>query len=245
MGQWHSIPQPPSSVNNGLPSGASWPKTQFLQLFIPAVLVLFLPFAVWWFWGWLNNRGRWKVTDNSKPIREHYIKTWHGFTERGKVERRKQKRKETWDKVRNQFLWKTTRADYSWVFWDPDGSKRAEFEQERDSTWLRYLPHWVMSLGHGSLQPMTGPNQSRLGDAEKGLIQSRPFHNSDDLRPTQPFDAEPIPTIDSGRFDGSEADVHTASTGIIMSGALKRFFKHTCHAPKAPSAVGSATSVGF
>ena len=220
MGQWHSIPQPPSSVNKGLPSGASWPKTQFLQLFIPAVLVLFLPFAIWWFWGWLNNRGRWKVTDNSKPIREHYIKTWHGFTERGKVERRKQKRKETRDKVRNQFLWKTTRADYSWVFWDPDGSKRAEFEQERDSTWLRFLPHWVRSLGHGSLQPMTGPNRSRLGDAEKGLIQSRPFHNSDDDRPTQPFDVEQIPTMHSGRFDGSEADIHTASTGIIMSGAL-------------------------
>ena len=223
MGLGQSIMQGLSGTKKPLSPADASHKKLFIELAALAILVLCLPFIIWWIWGCINNFGRWKVTDNSKSDRKHYIKTWHGFTEREKVDRRKQKRKEVRDKFRSMFVWKTTRGDYSWIFWDPDGSKKAEFEEERNSTWLRHLPRWMRSKGYGSLESMTAGNSNRLGDAEKGLIQSRPFRNSDEVRPSHPFDANQLhrtARVSSWQVDGIEQGTCITRTGLAMDGVL-------------------------
>lgn len=222
MGLWHSIFERLSGAKDApSPTDASHKKL-FIELATLAIIVLSLPFIIWWIWGCINNLGRWKVTDNSLADRRHYIKTWHGFTEREKVDRRRQARREVREKFRSMFVWKTTRADYSWVFWDPDGSKKAEFDEERNSTWLRHLPRWMRSRGYGSLRHMVGGNMNTLGDAEKGLTQSRPFHNSDEVRPPIPFDTNQLQQtarVNSLQVDGGERGVCTMRTGLAIDSA--------------------------
>ncbi|KAI4131779.1 MAG: hypothetical protein LQ347_002833 [Umbilicaria vellea] len=222
MGLWHSISQGLSGAKNAPSPADASHKKLFIELATLAIIVLCLPFIIWWMWGYINNLGRWKVTDSSKADRKHYIKTWHGFTEREKVDRRKQARKEVREKFRSMFVWKTTRADYNWVFWDPDGSKKAEFDEERNDTWLRHLPRWMRSRGYGSLQHMMGGSMNPLGDAEKGLPQSPPFHNSDEIRSAHPFDTNQLhqaARVNSLQVDGGEPGTCTMRTGITMDGA--------------------------
>lgn len=223
MGLWQSVMQGLSDAKKPLSPADPSHKTLFIELAMLAILVLCLPFVIWWIWGCINNLGRWKVTDDSKTDRKHYIKTWHGFTEREKIDRRKQKRKEVREKIRSMFVWKTTRADYSWIFWDPDGSKKAKVEEERNSTWLRHLPCWMRSRGYGSLRLMRGGNLDRLADAEKGLIQSRPFHNPDEIRLSHPFDIDQLhqtARLNALQVDGTERGTCALRTGIAMDGAM-------------------------
>lgn len=222
MGLSHSIFQGPLGAKHAPSPADASHKKLFIELATLAIIVLCLPFIIWWMWGYINNLGRWKVTDSSKADRKHYIKTWHGFTEREKVDRRKQARKEVREKFRSMFVWKTTRADYSWVFWDPDGSKKAKFNEERNSTWLRHLPRWMRSQGYGSLRHMMGGNMNPLGDAEKGQTQSGLFHNSDEIRPPHSFDTDQLhqtARVNSLQVDGGERGTCTMTTGTTMDGA--------------------------
>ena len=221
MGLWQSIVQGLSDAKKTSSPADVSHKTLLIELAILAILVLCLPFVIWWIWGCINNFGRWKVTDNSKTDRKHYIKTWHGFAEREKVDRRKDKRKEVRDKFRSMFVWKTTRVDYSWMFWDPDGSKKEQFEEERNSTWLRHLPVWMRSRRYGSLGPTTRGDANQLGDAEKGLIQTLLSHDSDEIRPSRPFDVSPLhetARVSSWQVDGIKRE--TCTTGVAINGAL-------------------------
>ncbi|KAL8933644.1 MAG: hypothetical protein Q9216_006272 [Gyalolechia sp. 2 TL-2023] len=90
--------------------------------------------------------------------------TWHGWVDSGK---RKEKRdRNRLRKPRPNLLPRTTRADYSWVFWDPTGDKQKKFNQQREETVIRYLPRWMRSSPFGSVTPTV--NNTRDIEAARG-----------------------------------------------------------------------------
>ncbi|KAL8710671.1 MAG: hypothetical protein Q9225_007248 [Loekoesia sp. 1 TL-2023] len=121
-----------------------------------------IPLCVSLFWYLLSHWGWWKL--HQRGVRRPLVRTWHGWVESGqKKEKRERNRLR---KPPSRILPRTTRADYSWVFWDPTGEKQRKFTQEREETILRYVPRWMRSSPFGSATPAA--NNSREIEARRG-----------------------------------------------------------------------------
>ncbi|KAI4185805.1 MAG: hypothetical protein L6R41_003891 [Letrouitia leprolyta] len=97
-------------------------------------------------WGW------WKLHD--RRTRSPLVRTWHGWVDSGKCKDKSERNR--LKKSPPSILPRTTRADYSWVFWDPTGEKQEKFRQQREETMVRYLPRWMRSNPFGSVAPTVG-----------------------------------------------------------------------------------------
>ena len=80
------------------------------------------------------------------------IRTWHGWVESKNVKDKRQR-----NRLRRlpPCIPRTARADYSWIFWDPTGELQRKFNQEREKSFVRYLPNWMRSSPFGSAEPDT------------------------------------------------------------------------------------------
>ncbi|KAL8736585.1 MAG: hypothetical protein Q9181_002355 [Wetmoreana brouardii] len=105
-----------------------------------------IPLGIGIFWYILSHWGWWKL--HRRGARRPLVRTWHGWVEssnqKGKTERNRLREPPP------RIIPRSTRADYSWVFWDPTGKKRKKFEQEREESALRFVPRWMRSSAFGS-----------------------------------------------------------------------------------------------
>lgn len=108
------------------------------------------------------------------------MRTWHGWAKAETEAKRVRKRRKRKQFMRQNFIWRSTAADYSWVFWDANGDKQRQFESKRAKSGLRYLPHWLKSSEHGSLHPDAKSTLKRIGAAEEGKILPSSVHASEE-----------------------------------------------------------------
>lgn len=78
---------------------------------------------------------------------------------------------------------RSTRGDYSWIFWDPTGDKQRRFKQERDESILRYVPRWMRSSAFGSADAdINASHDVEAGDIseaiESGHTSSTGYRNT-------------------------------------------------------------------
>ncbi|PGG97650.1 hypothetical protein GX51_07217 [Blastomyces parvus] len=145
--QTHVLPPRPA---NGPPGGVV-PVTSFfrwktlLWIMIATICIFLLTVYIWKFGAFLRHFTSHRILDgNPKSIR--YAKTWHGWVPLDDYERKKARRKEQFRKFRRSVAWRSSHADYSWVWWDPKG---AAVEQHfDDQKGIRWLPRWLKSYEH-------------------------------------------------------------------------------------------------
>lgn len=113
-----------------------------------------IPIVLGLLWYALRHWGWWKLRrqGNRRPL----VRTWHGWVESSDDNNRRERNRLS--KPRPRVMPRTTRSDYSWVFWDPTGERRRGFEQEREESLVRYLPQWMRSSAFGSADPNPNPN---------------------------------------------------------------------------------------
>ena len=143
-------------------------------------------------WGW------WRLREPGAP---EYVRTWHGWIERSKYDRNLKRTKRYKEKFRDLFKYKSTNIDYEWLFWDPTGLKRMEYELQREQTFIRYLPRWMRSW-----QPQCLP----ATDVEQGIrveLSSR----YDQTRPSVPIVTQ---------MDGPHSCREQTQSYPVMTGAL-------------------------
>lgn len=99
-------------------------------------------------WGW------WKLRQSGS--RRPLVRTWHGWVESSAPSEKRPRNRLR--KPPPHIVTRIAKTDYSWIFWDPTGAKRRKFEQEREETWVRYLPRWMRSSPFGSANAATNPN---------------------------------------------------------------------------------------
>ncbi|MCJ1223496.1 hypothetical protein MMC12_000138 [Toensbergia leucococca] len=124
-----------------------------------------------------TNWGHWRLR-NAEP-QQHYVRTLHGWVRHDILAKRRARRKEAWNAVARMFAWKTTLADYTWVFWDPTGMKQMDNKEQRERTFIRHLPHWMRSLDHGSLSPtypVWAEGHNSYGNSREAAFPGRPSH---------------------------------------------------------------------
>lgn len=146
-----------------------------------SMIILCAPFLIWILWIFIKGRGKWRIGKaGNKP---HYVRTWHGWAEAEDGANSVLRHARIKQTIQKKLIWKTTTADYSWIFWDVDGTKYQNYRSQRDQSILRYLPTWLRSHASGSLEPGSRIAPNRLGAAEEGKISLRSFRHSSEIQP--------------------------------------------------------------
>ena len=171
----------PASTYGALPDPSAWPPSFFRFLAAISLGILCLPFSIWGLWIIVKDWGAWKI--HSAEPRPHYVRTWHGWVEADTGAKKARIRRRRKDIIRRNLVWRTTNADYRWIFWDPHGNKQRQFDYERERSVLRFVPRWLRSTKHGSIQPDTTLVPNRLSAAEEGKITLRSFRHSCEIQP--------------------------------------------------------------
>ena len=158
-----------------------WDRRAFENLGMISAALLLTPFMLWTAWHSVKGWGRWRLRKSGN--RPHYVRTWHGWVETEKAARRAVERAQFRNHIRQKLAWRTTTADYSWVFWDPRGAKRQEYEDNRRRSMIRHLPRWTRSYEPGSLMPDARITPNRLEAAAEGKVSLRSFPHSSEIQP--------------------------------------------------------------
>ncbi|KAM0800955.1 hypothetical protein BDR22DRAFT_222463 [Usnea florida] len=138
---------------------------------IPAyigVAMLSLIFVTWALWRTCHNWGWWRI--HAPSPRPQYLRTLFGWVDRETLESKQAKRARLQKTKRDQRkIYRTTKADYRWVFHDPTGELQQRYDNQKQRSYLRLLPSWMRSYPHGALQ---SDKITKPGKASKGVYQS-------------------------------------------------------------------------
>ena len=117
----------------------------FFELFAGTVCIFFLGVLFWKIGQFLRFLSRHKVlrARRDKQASPRYAKTWYGWVKLSRHQANKQPFQKFASWVRERTMWKSSRADYSWIYWDPGQKKMLKHQEDKMA--LRWLPHFLRS----------------------------------------------------------------------------------------------------
>ncbi|KAL2008510.1 hypothetical protein VTN00DRAFT_6704 [Thermoascus crustaceus] len=146
--QMHFIPPPRPPKG---PPGTPVPVTKlisikvFLLLFLGTACIFIVGVFFWRIGAVIRFFTQDRVLGGGrKPTTARYAKTWYGWVPLARHEANKQIFKKCFRKIRRWMEWKSSRADYNWVWWDPGQNGRERYYGIRRVV-LRWVPKWLMS----------------------------------------------------------------------------------------------------
>ena len=140
-------------------------KTKENALIITYVLatVILLVLIPWFLWHIIRNWGSWKIHTGSP--RPQYIRTSFRWVDLETWKEKKAKQARRKEAKRDQHtIYRTTKANYKWIFHDPTGDLQKRFNEQKERSHLRFLPSWMRSYPHGTLQSGILPQQSKASN---------------------------------------------------------------------------------
>ncbi|KAL9074769.1 MAG: hypothetical protein Q9161_002138 [Pseudevernia consocians] len=148
-----------------------------IPAYLMAALLSFI-FVAWASWRIIHDWGSWKI--HALSPRPQYLRKAFGWVGQEKLELKQAKldkrKKATRDKYK---FYRTTKADYKWIFHDPTGELQQRFDDQKKQSYLRLLPSWMRSYPHGTLQSGVLVKQ---GKATKGIYQLPELQSNDNSR---------------------------------------------------------------
>ena len=155
-----------------------------------AILLVFIP---WLLWRIMNNWGWWKI--HTKSPRPQYIRRSFRWVELEKWKQKEAKQAMRKEAKRDQHpIYRTTKANYKWIFHDPTGQLQQRFNQQKERSHLRFLPSWMRSYPPGTLQSGIPAQQSK---------PSNENHQSPKLDVNDNSCLSDLETCGNSQFDGS------------------------------------------
>ncbi|CAL5868094.1 uncharacterized protein PFLUO_LOCUS2317 [Penicillium psychrofluorescens] len=147
----HSLtPNPPHLPEDTPTSSAPIPKRPspvvFVELFAITFAIFVLAVLLWKIGRFIRSFNKHKVLREGKPPTARYARTWYGWVPLNTHKRNKRVFYRCFARLREWTAWKSTRADYRWVWWDPDQKEMQRRRHER--RFLRWLPEWVQSYDY-------------------------------------------------------------------------------------------------
>lgn len=127
-------------------------------VFVTSILLIILP---WVLWRIISNWGSWKI--HTPSPRPQYIRTPLGWVDRDawQLKQAKKAKRKAAKRYKHK-VYRSTRANYKWIFHDPTGELQQRFNDQREQSYLRFVPSWMRSYPHGTLQSGTVPQQSTV-----------------------------------------------------------------------------------
>lgn len=209
---------PAKSGQFALDDPHSWiDRQQFLAIGVISLFLMVGPFLIWRFWETINSWGWWKPgAPSNSHRRQHYIRTWHGWVTAEHHRHGMIRKQAARNKVHRKLAWKTSKADYSWIFWDPSGVRKQAFENKKQPL-AKWLPAWVRSWEFGRVAWRKGDEMLKVEDLEQGLNQTRPADFTPEI-------GGPCPTEASGTSRRGSAHAGARQFDGYQDGAVTTTF---------------------
>jgi hypothetical protein len=115
----------------------------FAELFVGTVVIFILGVLFWKLGKFIRRFNRHKVLKAGKSTNTRYARTWYGWVSTTTHERNKKVFCDFFKRIWSSMAWKSTRADYSWVWWDPGDTERQK--RLREKRGLHWLPECFKS----------------------------------------------------------------------------------------------------
>lgn len=145
--QSHQIPSPPRPPKEEpatpVPVTKHISVKVFFELFAGTFCIFVLGVLFWKLGRCLRRFTRGKVLRKGKTTGMRYARTWYGWVPLQRHEATKNMFRNCRVKICEWTAWKSARADYSWVWWDP--GQRAYEEHRRKKAQFRWLPEFLRS----------------------------------------------------------------------------------------------------
>ncbi|CAI7573068.1 unnamed protein product [Penicillium palitans] len=210
------IPRPPKRPpNTAVKVHKEIDPMVFFELFIGTVGIFVLAVLFWKIGGFIRRFNRNKVLREGKNTNTRYARTWYGWVTRPTHERNKRIIHDFFVGIWKSVTWKSTRDDYSWIWWDPGEVEKQKHRREPKG--FPWLPDWLKSYDdfptaddiwnpcsrpkcHGALkdsvsipQPVPAPGSVRRPQAQEDISGSMLPRQSTFIKellrdPVQPHD---------------------------------------------------------
>lgn len=115
----------------------------FFQLFAGTFVIFFAGVFFWKIGRFLRFITRNRVLGEGKTTTTRYARTWYGWVPLTRHEANKEVFRRCFGRIREWTAWKSSRANYRWIWWDP-GQKELE-KYNRSKRPLRWLPTFLRS----------------------------------------------------------------------------------------------------
>ncbi|KAJ5613293.1 hypothetical protein N7510_006487 [Penicillium lagena] len=147
----HSLtPTPPHLPEDPPTSSASNPEHAsplvLGELLAVTFAIFVLAVLLWKIGRFIRSFNKHKVLREGKPPTARYARTWYGWVSLNTHKRNKRVVYRCFTRLREWTAWKSTRADYRWVWWDPEQKEMQRRRRER--RFLRWLPEWLQSYDY-------------------------------------------------------------------------------------------------
>ena len=147
-------------VVNGRPETANFVEpsinTGVFFALLGATFTIFIFTVICWKFGAIARVfSRHRVLGGGKTAAIPHAKTWCGWVPVVEHQRRKALRRKRFSRIRQKMAWRSCHADYSWVWWDPEGSKFYQHARDKDD--IRWVPRCFRSYTFGGANAMWNP----------------------------------------------------------------------------------------
>lgn len=115
----------------------------FIELFVGTVGIFIIAVLFWKLGGFIRRFNRNKVLRAGKITNTRYARTWYGWVTQPTHERNKRVIHDFFARIWKSITWKSTRDDYSWIWWDPGDVEKQKHRREQRG--FRWLPDWLKS----------------------------------------------------------------------------------------------------
>ncbi|KKK19337.1 hypothetical protein ARAM_006013 [Aspergillus rambellii] len=127
-----------------------------LELFVGTICIFVLAVLFWKLGQFFRAFTKGKVLKQGNLPTTRYAKTWYGWVSLKQHEANKNFFRNVWCRIRKLSSWRSSKADYQWVWWDP-GQKNFETYNEK-RTALRCLPKRARSYACPKASSISDPH---------------------------------------------------------------------------------------
>ena len=147
-------------VMNGTPGTTDFAKPSFnagvfLALLAATFFIFIFTVVCWKFGAIARVFSRHRILGGGRTAAIPHIKTWRGWVPVGEHERRRALRRKRFSRIRQKLAWRSCHADYSWVWWDPKGSKLDQHARDQDG--ICWVPRCFRSYKFEGADAMWNP----------------------------------------------------------------------------------------
>ncbi|EZF15210.1 hypothetical protein H100_05977 [Trichophyton rubrum MR850] len=217
-------PRLPNGPGGAVPVDERIDLRTFLLLFIGTVSIFILGVFYWKLGTFLRSFTRSRVTGGGRSAASPHVRAWYGWIPTMEYNYHKEWWKEDFRWARKFMFWRSSHANYSWIWWDPDGEKsrqRAEDEgrlRRIPSRLMRYAINGLRPSSHSQINPEMGvPRMNRLSTLRRH--HNRRIMEYEDLNIPRRTDLSLSPSLrtrsksfdNSGYRAGSETPLRPAA----------------------------------
>lgn len=149
----------------------------FALLFVGTFCIFFVGVFFWKIGAVIRFFTQDRVLGKQKTTTARYARTWYGWVPLSRHRTNKRAIKKGMRKIRRWMSWRSSHADYRWVWWDPGEKETQKHYDDRKA--IRWLPKWLLSYEFPTADSIWNPGP--LPEKQKALCDTENYPPCTDM----------------------------------------------------------------